>query len=306
MSLPKVAVITIYHNRETNVNESVQSLIDQVYENLDIVIVDDCSKDATFEKLQEMQLKDNRVIVKRNEINKGFTRTLIDTIAELDVKYIAIHGSGDISLPTRIASQVNYLENNPDFGVISVGLVTDKESRIEKGGVVSISIDDLLIKNRITHGAVMFRVTDYFKAGGYRPFFSSRQDKDLWYRMALITKIGVIDAKLYKNVVITNSVSLTASKTSIPTMLSGFATYLIKERISMGYDSLDKYGDKSALFFNPTQSNKLYYTNIKKNLYRRNYQVVEDYINILLKINRGKIHVLSLKIFSFIIKKLNR
>jgi glycosyltransferase involved in cell wall biosynthesis len=298
--LPKVALITIYYNRAENVTESIKSLIDQTYPNLEVIVVDDCSPDDTYIKLQEACKDDPRIKLSRNPINKGFTNTIIDTIDSLDVPYIAIHGSGDISLPTRIEEQVLYLEKNQEVGVLTTDLVNRKASAKNPK---EITFEDLYKKNRITHGAVMFRLADYRKAGGYRRFFTMRQDKDLWFRMSLITKIHFYPKKLYKLVKIKNSVSGNAHKTALPTLLSGFAKFLIQERLSSGTDSLDLYGEKGALYYNPTFCNKQLRKNISINLLTRNFKGAASYIDVYLKINRSLLKRGGWQILNLFLKK---
>ena len=59
-----------------------------------------------------------------NKENKGFVRNLIDIISNVDSKYVAIHGSGDISLPERIESQIKFLLSNPEVGIVSCNTTT--------------------------------------------------------------------------------------------------------------------------------------------------------------------------------------
>ncbi|MEX2591291.1 MAG: glycosyltransferase family 2 protein [Anditalea sp.] len=279
---PKVAVITVYFNRPDNIEDSVQSLISQTYKNLDIFIIDDCSKDNTYQKLKEVEGKDRRIKLYQNERNKGFTKTLIDTISTLDAKYIAIHGAGDISMPTRIEEQVRYLEDNPEVGVLSTDIVNITKRRFKKK---EITLKDLLKGNLVRHSAVMFKLEDYIKVGGYRSFFTTRQDRDLWLRMSLITKIHYLPRKLCELIDIEGSVSQTSSKTAIPIHLSGFAVFLIKERVIYNTDSLDLFGEKGALFYCPKRSNKLIFNYLVRNLYNRNFKPSIENIDALLKIN---------------------
>lgn len=289
---PRVAVITVYFNRPNHIVDSIQSLINQTYENLDIVIIDDCSKDHTFQNLKEMEGKDRRIKLHQNEQNKGFTQTLIDTISDLDVKYVAIHGAGDLSMPTRIEEQVMYLENHPEVGVLSTDIVNPVKRRFQKR---EITLKDLLKANRVRHSAVMFRLEDYNKVGGYRSFFTTRQDRDLWLRMSLITKIHFLPKKLCELIEIENSVSQTSSKTAIPIHLSGFSVFLIKERLMYHTDSLDLFGEKGALFYCPKRSNKLIFNYLIRNLYNGNFKPAIENIDALLKINTNHFMLLFLR-----------
>ena len=290
---PKAAIITVYYNREDHIKDSINSLVSQTYPNLDIIVIDDCSTDNTYEKLKKFDGIDPRIKIYRNQNNKGFTQTLIDTIDGLKVKYVAIHGAGDISMPTRVEEQVNYLEANQNVGVVSVDIANmEKRSFNEK----EITLKHLLKKNRIKHGSVMFQIEAYHTAGGYRSYFTTRQDKDLWYRMSLVTKIHFYPKKLYRLVDIEKSVSKTASYSGIPTALSEFSKSLIMERISTGTDALEKYGEKGALLFNPTMANGIYLKNYLLSVYKKNNSVAQNWLNILIKINRNAIFFKIMKL----------
>src|SRR5690606_6498738 len=154
------------------------------------------------------------------------------------------------------------LDLNSNVGVLTTDITNLKKNKFHK---TEITLKDLLKKNRITHGTVMFRKDIYTQAGGYREFFTSRQDKDLWFRLSLITTLHFLPKKMYTLINIQTSVSQTASISGIPTLLSLFAKHLILERIKNGTDSLDRYGNKAALLFNPTSANGLFYHNLKIN-----------------------------------------
>lgn len=295
---PTVNVISIYFNRENNVMESIQSLLDQTYENLEITIVDDYSRDNTFDRLTEAVGKDSRVKLLRNRTNKGFTKTLIDTIHSSTSKYIAIHGAGDISLSSRIKEQVEYLEENQDVGVLTTDITNIRKPKFNKK---EITLNDLLLQNRITHGSVMFRKDIYERVGGYRDFFTSRQDKDLWFRMSLETSIHFLNKKLYTLTTIQNSVSKKSNSSPLPTLLSSFAIHLIKERIRTGEDSLDSYGAQSGLLFKPAKSNALFLKLILVEMRQFNLCGCKGYADSIWKNNSVLIKMLFLPIYYSII-----
>lgn len=283
---PKVAIITVYYNRRDHVVESVKSLLNQTYDNLEVVIVDDCSTDDTFNLIKETVADSTRVNLKRNEHNKGFTQTLIDTIKSIDAKYIAIHGAGDISLPTRVEEQVNHLDKNLDVGVVTTDITNLKKPKFHK---TEITLQDLLKKNRITHGAVMFRKKVHDQVGGYRSFFTTRQDKDLWFRMSLVTKISFLNKKLYELIVVNKSVSKKSSSNKIPTYLSVFAKQLILERIKNKRDILDTYGSNAGLLFKYKNSNRLFIKLLLWDIKSLNFVNAAKYLKYLVNNNVGEI-----------------
>ncbi len=124
--MPKVVVFSPYYNRGHVVERTVLSIENQTYTDFEAYFVDDGSTDDTYAQL--LRLSSQRVHA-RTQPNKGFTRTIIDTINETDSEFIAIQGSGDVSLPSRLEKQVALLSENPD--VVLVGCHRQQLSEID-------------------------------------------------------------------------------------------------------------------------------------------------------------------------------
>lgn len=218
MESPLVSIVCGYYNRADVVDESIQSLLDQTYKNIEIIIFDDCSSDGTYEKLMRFQLLDTRVKILRHAENKGFVRGIRDAIASSKGEYIAIHGSGDFSYPTRIEKQVAVLEKREDIGLVGCFV---KNINVSNSPVTSsflcFDVDGnysslLTQKNLFTHGEVMYRRALYDKVGGYREFFKFTQDYDLWSRMSLHSNFFTINEVLYQRYLLDDGVSIIPKK----------------------------------------------------------------------------------------------
>ena len=201
---PLVSIISGYHNREDFVDDSIQSLINQTYKNTEIIIFDDCSTDKTYDRLVKIASTDTRIRLVRNAENKGFVKSLIAAVESAKGEYIAIHGSGDFSYPTRIEKQVDVLNGRAEIGVVgtfveNIKVSDEKESR----AVMHVPIDGSAVnlleqKNIFTHGEVMFRKHLHDEVGGYREFFKFTQDYDLWSRLSMICDFYNVPEILYK------------------------------------------------------------------------------------------------------------
>lgn len=300
MEGPKVSIISIFHNRQDTVKASVESLVNQNYSNLEIVLVDDNSDDKTLNVLEEFERSHNNVKVIHNYPNKGFTKSLIDLISEMDSKYIAIHGSGDLSLPERVSKQVDFLESNADAGVVTVG-VTNREINNVFDVVNEITVKDLLKRNMINHGAVMFSRSKYLEVGGYRNVFRTRQDKDLWFRMAFVCKLYFLPDKLYTWVKQSSSISNNALVNPEPYLLSEYAKYLCLQRMNTGTDSLEEDEQFSLLMFNPATCLPYFYKNLKYNLFKRNFTDAKLNIQLISTLETNRLKYLILKILNKIL-----
>ncbi|KZZ46228.1 MAG: glycosyltransferase [Saccharospirillaceae bacterium] len=214
--LPKVSVISGYYNRESLVSRTVESLLAQSYENLEIILFDDASTDGTFQKLKEYKENNTNIRLIRHEKNIGFVQGLIDAISTTDSEYIAIQSSGDVSLPLRIEKQVKLLEKQRDVSVVGCFYKNIIESsglqRKRTPSANGMSKEELLRGNVYSHGEVMFRRSSYDQAGGYRKQFKFCQDYDLWLRMIQVGKLATVEEELFHRFVQFSGVSYLPEK----------------------------------------------------------------------------------------------
>ncbi|GAB5409666.1 MAG: hypothetical protein BalsKO_20310 [Balneolaceae bacterium] len=261
---PLVTIISGYYNREDFIEDSVKSLINQTYKNLEILIFDDCSTDNTYLRLKEFE-KDPRVHIIRNKKNKGFTKSLIDTIELSKGDFIAIHGSGDFSYPERIEKQLNLFQK--DANLSAVGCEDRKVFRDGTIGKTNRWPAGDFYKNMLKGGKrpingshVMLRKSIYKKVGGYREFFEYAQDSDLFSRLSLVSKYDIVPEILYQQQRhVEGSVSGDPIKRLKQIYYMNFAVECAKMRKEKGYDYIDILGKESfiAIKKNKEITNKL-------------------------------------------------
>ena len=122
--LLKVSVIIPTYNGSNTILRAINSVLNQTYSNLELIIVDDCSKDNTFEVVKNV--KDKRVKVLRHKKNRGGSAARNTGIKEAKGEYIAFLDDDDEWLSEKVEKQVEYLKN--------------KESSLCKGVVCSYMI----------------------------------------------------------------------------------------------------------------------------------------------------------------------
>lgn len=197
---PLVSMVSVFYNRGYCVKESVQSMLDQTYSNIEIILVDDESTDNTLEELRKFEF-DSRVKVLTHS-NMGFTRSIKRAIEEISKgEYIAIHGSGDISLENRLNEQVSFLNSNLDYACVACGRFIVKKTEIKEiNSELFISPGRFLsfASNPFSHGEMLFRKSAYLSVGGYREEFEYAQDYDLWLRINDKFWIARVESVLYK------------------------------------------------------------------------------------------------------------
>lgn len=197
--LPLVSMISVFYNRGYCVKESVQSMLDQTYPNLEIILVDDESTDNTLEELRRFEF-DSRVKIITHS-NKGFTLSLKEAIEEFsNGEFISIHGSGDISLQDRIFNQIKFLTSFNHYALVACGraiyrnniqVLVNKKLEINKSHLIKLG------NNPFSHGEVTFSRKAYNFVGGYRKEFKLAQDYDLWLRINKFYKLARLESVDY-------------------------------------------------------------------------------------------------------------
>jgi glycosyltransferase involved in cell wall biosynthesis len=239
--------VSVFFNRAALVPSSVGSLLAQTLGDLEILVVDDGSSDSTADALAGLTDPRYRSL---SGPNRGFTAAVNGAIAATTGKYVALHGSGDISLAHRLETQVNYLESNPDVGVVGCcwragNKVVGPSGRIERGPLAAT----VRRRNPFIHGEVMFRRDLFQRAGGYREIFRFAQDRDLWLRMGRECDYAVLPETLYERTFPADSISRTAEHLILQKRFSEFAVQNDGHFRRHGIDLVDRFGPGSMLLY---------------------------------------------------------
>lgn len=112
-----VSILIPVYNREDLIEETVQSALAQTYENIEIIIVDNKSTDKTWDILQKLAAKDDRIKIFQNETNIGPVRNWKRCIDEASGEYGKILWSDDLIAPEFLEKTLPYLEND-DVGFV--------------------------------------------------------------------------------------------------------------------------------------------------------------------------------------------
>lgn len=105
-------VMPVYNIEISMLQEAVNSILSQTFQDFEFIIIDDASADNVYRYLK--QIKDERIKLIRNSEHLGTTKSLNIGLKEAKGKYIARMDGDDIAFPTRFEKQFNYMERHPD------------------------------------------------------------------------------------------------------------------------------------------------------------------------------------------------
>lgn len=117
---PLVSVLIPAYNHENYIQETIESIINQTYPNIELIILDDGSKDKTWEKITELKPKCENRFVKihfETKQNEGTCVTLNKLLKLSSGEFVYIIASDDLAKPQAIEKEVKFLQNNPDYAL---------------------------------------------------------------------------------------------------------------------------------------------------------------------------------------------
>lgn len=189
---PLVSVLITSYNAMPYLTKAVDGIINQKYTNWELIIIDDHSNDSTLEYLNS--IKNEKIITKINP-KKGRGSALNYGLEYCNGKYIAINDADDYSFPDRLTKQVEFLELNPEIGLVGTHSILKNYSTGEEI-LHNRPIDEQGIKKAFTNGqpiqhvTVMMRKKIIEDIGGYNENIKFLFDRDIFLRIAAVSKLA--------------------------------------------------------------------------------------------------------------------
>lgn len=201
MNVPLVSVIVPTYNAGKFIDDMVKSILNQTYQNIELIIVDDGSTDNTKNILE----KYNTQIKYLYQDNQGPSEARNTGINAANGEIIAYQDADDISLLNRIAREVVFLLDNPKYSMVYTGMTNIYvDEHVEKRPAVSYNPFLLLQTNYIPCGTVMHWKDILDDVG----MWNENIDWDLWIRISEKFQIGCIEECLYNRRIHAHNISL--------------------------------------------------------------------------------------------------
>ena len=190
------------YNCAPTLQEALDSLYAQTFQDFEIILCDDGSKDNTYDVALDNQRQHPNIVLLRNEQNLGLNATLNKCLAAAKGKYIARMDGDDISLPTRFEKQVKFLDEHPEYAVVSAPMIYfDENGEFRRGkGKGEVVARDFVHGSPICHAPCMARTEVFRSVGGYSvdDKLLRAEDYHLWFKIfAAGHKLFMMDECLY-------------------------------------------------------------------------------------------------------------
>ncbi len=181
-----ISILMPVYNGEAFLRQAMESLLSQSYTDIEVIAVDDGSTDASLKILEEYRRRDARVKVFSQE-NRGIVRTLNESLRHASGRYIARMDADDISRPSRLEKQFEYLiKNDLDIvggGINRFGIGLDKP-KIYPETDAEIKASIWTLNDTFAHPTILAKRA-VLEENLYQKDFQGIEDMHLWMRLSL-------------------------------------------------------------------------------------------------------------------------
>ncbi len=195
--MPKVSVLMpVYNTKEEFLKESVESILNQTFQDFEIIVLDD----GSFNDVEAIikSYGDDRIRFYKNEQNLGVAKTRNRLLNLAQGEYCAWQDADDISMKDRLQKQADFLDNNPNISIVGTNLVRFPSEKI----IIQKSepkILDFIGGCAFSQGTSMFRLNDLKEHNlYYREDLITSEDYELWSRAVRVLKLANIQEILLR------------------------------------------------------------------------------------------------------------
>ena len=186
-------LMPVYNAKEDELKYAIESILNQTFSDFEFIIINDGSTNNSEEII--LSYKDDRIKYIKNEENLKIIATLNKGIDLAQGKYIARLDSDDYSVPHRLEREYNYLEKNPNIGIVGSYFL-----RIPQNVIVTmpnlpndVKLYTRYCQNCVLHSSVMFRknILDEHNLR-YDKNCLHAEDHRLWSEMSRFCDMAII------------------------------------------------------------------------------------------------------------------
>ena len=199
----KCSVLLPVYNGGEYLAAAIESILGQDDRDFELLLIDDCSSDASVDVIRRYTPADARVRALFHSQNTGLAATLNEGLREARTGLVVRMDQDDLALPQRIATQVRFMQDHSEVAVAGsfvfhMGRAPGYDRLVQLPVEHEEIARTLLIRNCIYHPSVILRRDAILALGGYRGEFKNSEDYDLWLRAGKAYRLANIPAPLLR------------------------------------------------------------------------------------------------------------
>lgn len=185
--MARISVLMGIYNCAPYLQEALNSLYAQTYQDFKIILCDDGSKDDTYAIARKNAEEHGNIVLIRNERNMGLNYTLNHCLEYADTEYCARMDGDDVSLPTRFETELKFLDEHPEYAIVSCPMIYfDENGEFGRGKTCGEpKKKNFIYGSPHCHAPCMVRTEAYRSVDGYTisPKLLRVEDYHLWMKM---------------------------------------------------------------------------------------------------------------------------
>lgn len=198
--LKLVSVLVPTYKSNEALTRAVDSVLNQTYDNIEVIVVDDNDPDSTYRQATEMQMskyaEDSRIKYIKHKKNKNGSAARNTAFRNSTGEYVCLLDDDDYYLPEKIEKQVNYMEKHPEFGASYTWRIEKNNECAGVDIVGDLSEKLLLLEFAPQTSSVMLRRECYEGLNGFDETYVRHQDFEFFLRFFERYSMGVVPEAL--------------------------------------------------------------------------------------------------------------
>lgn len=213
---PRITVLIGSYNNAATLDRAIDAILDQTVAELELIVIDDGSSDATPEVAARAMERDARVRFLPMERNLGIARSLNEGLRAARAPVVAVQDADDFSAPERLERQLAVLDARPEVAVVGTRMhEVDEAGRAlaPRTSFAAGDVNEVLPRfNPVPNTSAAFRRAAALEAGGYDARYRYAMEYDLWLRLADRWQVVTLDEPLSTRVMGTTNVAARAER----------------------------------------------------------------------------------------------
>ena len=208
---PKVSIVLPVYNGEKYLKQSIDSILNQTYDNLELIIVNDCSTDSSEDIIRRYLERDNRIIYVMNSVNSKLPKTLNNGFKKACGDYYTWTSDDNLFHRDAIEKMVNYLESyrNVDLVYCDYNII---DGYGEKKEEITVRAPEYLKYGNVIGACFLYRKSVVDEIGEYAIDKFLVEDYEYWLRISLKHRIMPLHECLYDYRIHGDSLTTTRQK----------------------------------------------------------------------------------------------